>query len=81
MIPLSLRLFLSDLFIDADGAHQDDDESEKTCQPPGPAHILFDYYQHDDGYEENGGDLIPYPQTLGWPFENAFHLLGVDRLE
>ena len=77
MVPAGGR---PDLFVDAHGAHKDDDEAEESGQAPGPAHILSYYHQHNNSYEEDSGNLIPDPQALGRPFKDALHLLLIDGL-
>ena len=67
--------------IDFYGAHQDDDKQHEAEEAPGPAHILLDHSQHDDGHEEDGGYFIPDAQLLGGITEYTLHLLAINGLK
>ena len=71
----------ADELVDADRAHERDNEGDEAEKAPGPAHVLLDYGKHDDGHEEDGGHLIPDTQLLGRKTEDAFHLLAIQDVQ
>ncbi len=50
--------------VDADCAHEEDDEGKQAKKAPGPAHVLFDDGQHDYGDQKDGRHFVPDPKLL-----------------